>query len=140
MRAEHQPSMAGSIQAPPLWPAAGCIAAGARKPSKHSRLTELRVGCSGVGFCIPSDTVRRVVNQVIRFGRVVRPGLGLMLVSDDTAAKVLGPGNRGVIIRSVVPGSGAERARLRCGCSVQGCSHCSMHGMMIVLMYAEVYR
>lgn len=59
------------------------------------------------------------MNQVIRFGRVVRPGLGLMLVSDDTAANVLGPGNRGVIIRSVVPGSGAEQAQLRCSHGVR---------------------
>ena len=72
--------------------------------------------CSGVGFCIPSDTVRRVVNQIIRHGRVVRPGLGLLCVPDDTAMNVLGPGNRGVIIREVVPGSGAAEAKLRCEC------------------------
>ena len=40
-----------------------------------------------------------------------------MLIPDDAAANVLGPGNRGVIIRSVVPGSGAEQAQLRCACS-----------------------
>ncbi len=30
-------------------------------------------GIVGIGFAIPSDTVRRVVNQLIRYGRVVRP-------------------------------------------------------------------
>ena len=58
--------------------------------------------------------MRRVVNQIIRYGRVMRPGLGLLCVPDDTALKVLGPGNRAVIIRDVVPGSGAAEANLRC--------------------------
>ena len=34
-------------------------------------------GNIGIGFAIPVDTVRRVVNQLIRYGRVVRPTLGI---------------------------------------------------------------
>ena len=34
---------------------------------------------AGVGFAIPSDTVRRVVNQLVRHGRVIRPSLGLFI-------------------------------------------------------------
>ncbi|KAK9801377.1 hypothetical protein WJX73_003060 [Symbiochloris irregularis] len=67
----------------------------------------------GIGFCIPSDTVRWVVNQIIRHGRVIRPGLGVACLPDEAAANVLGPGQQGVIVREVVPGSGAAQAGLR---------------------------
>ncbi|KAK9810085.1 hypothetical protein WJX72_004555 [[Myrmecia] bisecta] len=67
---------------------------------------------SGVGFAIPSDTVRRVVNQLIRYGRVIRPGLGVTCLPDQTAAGIVGP-KAGVIIAEVIPGSGAAQAGLR---------------------------
>ncbi len=66
----------------------------------------------GVGFAIPSDTVRRVVNQIIRFGKVVKPTLGVAMVNDQSAAPVIGQG-KGVIIRDVLPGSSAAQAGLR---------------------------
>ena len=37
---------------------------------------------AGIGFSIPVDTVRRVVNQIIRYGRVVRPTLGINVADD----------------------------------------------------------
>lgn len=65
-----------------------------------------------MGFAIPSDTVRRVVNQIIRYGKVVRPTLGISMVSDQSAAPVIGQA-KGVIIREVLPGTGAAQAGLR---------------------------
>ena len=65
------------------------------------------------------------MNQIIRFGRVIRPGLGLLLVPDNTVANLE---DRGAVIRSVVPGSGAERAKLRrgplrcCRCRCRSCT------------------
>ena len=44
---------------------------------------------SGVGFAIPADTVRRVVNQIIRHGRVIKPGLGVQCVADQTARQMV---------------------------------------------------
>lgn len=38
---------------------------------------------SGIGFSIPVDTVRRVVNQLIRYGKVVRPTLGVNVAADQ---------------------------------------------------------
>ena len=38
--------------------------------------------CTGVGFAIGIDTVRRVVPQLIVTGRVVRPALNIQVVSD----------------------------------------------------------
>jgi S1-C subfamily serine protease len=39
-------------------------------------------GNVGIGFAIPVDTVRRVVNQIIVYGKVVRPTLGISIVDD----------------------------------------------------------
>merc|ERR1719498_708985 len=32
---------------------------------------------AGIGFAIPVDTVRRIVNQLIRYGRMLRPSMGI---------------------------------------------------------------
>ncbi|HLU48021.1 MAG TPA: trypsin-like peptidase domain-containing protein [Planctomycetota bacterium] len=66
---------------------------------------------AGIGFAVPIDTVRRVVDQLIRYGRVIRPGLGVECLPDDSARRV--GVERGVMIRRVVPGSGADAAGLR---------------------------
>jgi len=44
---------------------------------------------AGIGFSIPSDTVRRVVNQLIRFGKVRKVGLGVSALPDQQAATLL---------------------------------------------------
>jgi S1-C subfamily serine protease len=41
---------------------------------------------AGIGFAVPSDTVSRVVPQLIEKGRVTRAGLGVQLVPDHVAA------------------------------------------------------
>ena len=60
---------------------------------------------AGIGFSIPVDVVKWVVPELIEYGRVKRPTLGIELRSlrDD----------RGVLVWQVVPGSAAERAGLR---------------------------
>ena len=65
---------------------------------------------AGVGFAVPVDTVNRVVPHLLRSGRVVRPGLGVLIVPDQTARSL---GVEGVVISSVLPGSAAERAGMR---------------------------
>lgn len=66
---------------------------------------------AGIGFAVPIDTVKRVVGQLIRYGRVIRPGLGAAYLQDYWLRR-LGI-DRGVMIRRVIPDSGAERAGLR---------------------------
>ena len=34
---------------------------------------------AGIGFAIPISTVQRVVSQLVEFGRVVRPALGVQV-------------------------------------------------------------
>jgi S1-C subfamily serine protease len=65
---------------------------------------------AGIGFAVPVDTVNRVVPELIKHGKLIRPGLGVSLVPDAMAKRW---GIRGVIIGKVIRGSGAERAGLR---------------------------
>ncbi len=64
-------------------------------------------GSSGIGFAVPVDTVSSLVPQLIKYGKPVRPGIGVELVQDRFAASLR---VRGVIVRSVVPGGPAARA------------------------------
>jgi S1-C subfamily serine protease len=64
---------------------------------------------AGIGFAVPVDTVNRVVPQLIRHGRVIRPGLGIRIADDATAQRMNLPG---VLIIQNEPGSTAEAAGL----------------------------
>jgi S1-C subfamily serine protease len=68
-------------------------------------------GNVGIGFAIPSDTVNRVVTEVIRTGRLVKPDLGVRLY-DHKRLRRAGY-EQGVMIADVVPGGPADKARLR---------------------------
>jgi S1-C subfamily serine protease len=74
-------------------------------------------GNVGIGFAIPVDTVRRVVNQLIRYGKVVRPTLGIQVVDDRVAnnvARQLGRATLGgVLVAEVLPRSPAAQAGLQ---------------------------
>lgn len=65
---------------------------------------------AGIGFAIPVDEVNRVVPQLIRHGRVMRPGLGVQLAPDYMVAQL---GLSGALILGVQPGSAAAKAGLR---------------------------
>ncbi len=67
---------------------------------------------SGIGFSVPVDIVNRIVPQLIRDGRVPRPGIGIVVVDDESAARM---GVNGLVITRVLPRSAAERAGLRAG-------------------------
>ncbi|KAL3774736.1 LOW QUALITY PROTEIN: hypothetical protein HJC23_008857 [Cyclotella cryptica] len=43
---------------------------------------------AGIGFSIPVDTVRRVVNQIIRYGKVVRPTMGVNVAADQVVKSI----------------------------------------------------
>jgi S1-C subfamily serine protease len=71
---------------------------------------------AGIGFSIPVDTVRRVVNQLIRYGRVVRPTMGVNVADDRVVRSIAMQLRRelnGVLVVEVIPGSPAERAGLK---------------------------
>jgi len=69
-----------------------------------------RSGASaGIGFAVPTPTIKRVVSQIIEHGRVLNVGLGVTLLQDMQARRL---GIRGVIIRDVSHGSPAAAAGL----------------------------
>ncbi len=70
-----------------------------------------RSGASaGIGFAIPVDTIKKIVPQIIKYGRVIRPGLGISLLSDRYGKRL---GIQGVVIYEVPPDSEAYQKGLR---------------------------
>lgn len=65
---------------------------------------------AGIGFAVPVDTVNRIVPELIKYGKLIRPGLGVSLVPDAMAKRW---GIKGLIIGKVSRGSGAEQAGLK---------------------------
>lgn len=66
---------------------------------------------AGIGFAIPVDTVRRIVTQLIRYGRVVRPSLGVQVAEDSLMANIersIGAKLEGVMVVETPPGSPAS--------------------------------
>lgn len=64
---------------------------------------------AGIGFAIPVDTVQRVVPQLIRHGKVIRPDIGVSYVSDHIAHQL---GLKGALVGTIKPGGGAHEAGL----------------------------
>ena len=74
-------------------------------------------GSEGVGFSIPSNTVRMVYEQLRQHGHVRRGTIGI-LARDITPTLATGLGlaqRSGVILEDVLPGSSAARSGLRAG-------------------------
>jgi S1-C subfamily serine protease len=65
---------------------------------------------AGVGFAVPVDTVRSIVTQLIEHGRVVRPGLGVVVDEGDLAVRAR---IRGALVLMVKPGSPAAEAGIQ---------------------------
>jgi len=67
---------------------------------------------SGVGFAVPVDTIKKIVPELIRNGKVTWPALPLTILSDDYARRLRADG-RGAIVLEVPEGGEAARAGLR---------------------------
>ena len=65
---------------------------------------------AGIGFAVPVDTVNRIVPQLIAYGKMIRPGLGIRSVNDSLARRW---GIKGVAIYDVTRGGAAAGAGLR---------------------------
>jgi serine protease Do len=71
-------------------------------------------GSQGIGFAIPSNTVRTALESVLKHGRIIRGYLGIVsraLQSEQQSAT----DNEGVVIDQVMPGSPAAQAQLQPG-------------------------
>ena len=65
---------------------------------------------AGIGFAVPVDEVNRVVTEIIKHGRLIRPGLGISVANERLMERL---GVAGVLIVQVESGSSAEKAGLR---------------------------
>jgi S1-C subfamily serine protease len=65
---------------------------------------------AGIGFAVPVDIVNEIVPDLIRYGRVLRPGLGVIPFEDRLARRA---GIRGLLIDTVSENGGAAQAGLR---------------------------
>jgi len=72
---------------------------------------------AGIGFAIPVNTAKAVINDLITIGRVRRPSLGVrsLPIGPELAQELGLPADYGVLIVETVPGGAADRAGLRGG-------------------------
>ncbi|GMU70531.1 MAG: hypothetical protein AMXMBFR37_28630 [Steroidobacteraceae bacterium] len=74
------------------------------------------LGVEGIGFAIPVNLVRGVMQEILDHGRVIRGSIGVGLAEvDDAQAQRLGLPRAGVVITNVFQGSPAAEAGLRAG-------------------------
>ncbi|MGB3221733.1 MAG: PDZ domain-containing protein, partial [Desulforhopalus sp.] len=65
---------------------------------------------AGIGFAVAVDIVNGIVPQIIRHGKIIRPGIGAT-IADERVVKRLGL--EGVLILNVEQGGPAEKAGLQ---------------------------
>jgi S1-C subfamily serine protease len=72
---------------------------------------------AGIGFAIPINTAKAVLNDLVTLGRVRRPALGIRTIpiGPELAEEMGLPADYGLLIVQVVPGGAADRAGLRGG-------------------------
>ena len=72
---------------------------------------------AGIGFAIPINTAKAVLNDLVTLGRVRRPALGVrtMEIGPELANQMGLAADYGLLIVQVVPGGSADRAGLRGG-------------------------
>ncbi|MGA9854392.1 MAG: DegQ family serine endoprotease [Gammaproteobacteria bacterium] len=74
-------------------------------------------GNLGIGFAIPINMAKSVMDQLIKYGKVERGMLGVQVQSltPDLAQALKLPQNQGAVVNQVVPGSEAEKAGIKPG-------------------------
>jgi S1-C subfamily serine protease len=72
---------------------------------------------AGIGFAIPINTAKAVLNDLVTIGRVRRPALGVLTIpiSPDIADQLGLSSDYGLLIVRAVPGGAADRAGLKGG-------------------------
>ena len=98
-------------------------------------------GNVGIGFAIPVDTVRRVVNQIIQYGKVVKPTIGINVL-DDRILKFIeeqvGRPLDGCLVAQIVPNGPASASGLEA--TAQNDAGSLILGDLIVAVNGEPVR
>ena len=72
---------------------------------------------AGIGFAIPINTAKAVLDDIARYGRVRRPSLDVVIlpIGPDLAEQIGLPADYGILVQRVLPGGAAERGGLKGG-------------------------
>jgi S1-C subfamily serine protease len=81
----------------------------------NSSIFTIGGGNIGIGFAIPANTIRRVVTELIREGRVLRPWFGIegYTLDESLASSLDLPVQHGILVVRVYRGSSADSAGVR---------------------------
>ena len=93
---------------------------------------------SGIGFAIPINTAKAVLDDFAKYGYVRRPSLDIetLAIGPDIAEQIGLPADYGILIDRVVPGGAADKAGLKGGTqrAYQGNTPVMLGGDLIVGM------
>src|SRR4029077_11445233 len=68
---------------------------------------------AGIGFAIPSNTIRTALESLLKQGRIIRGYLGIQSRASQPGQS--STDNEGVVVDQIVPGSPAAQAKLQRG-------------------------
>ena len=71
-------------------------------------------GSQGIGFAIPSNTVRTALESLLKKGRIIRGYLGIQMRVPQSGQPALSPGEA-VVVDEIIPGSPADESHLQKG-------------------------
>ena len=74
---------------------------------------------AGIGFAVPVSFIKRIVPQLIQYGKVIRPGVGITVLTSGQKYYLLGDQD-GVVVDQVTRGGPAAKAGLRGGRHLPG--------------------
>jgi S1-C subfamily serine protease len=96
---------------------------------------------SGIGFAIPINTARAILDDYAKYGYIRRPSLDIVTlpIGPDIAEQIGLPSDYGILIERVLPGGAAEKAGLHGGSqkAYQGNTPVMLGGDLIVAMDGE---
>ncbi|PKM79370.1 MAG: peptidase S1, partial [Firmicutes bacterium HGW-Firmicutes-13] len=69
-------------------------------------------GVEGMGFAIPSNTVKKIVQDLIEYGKIIRPWMGVIVseLDENIVRRYNLSVNYGILVDDVVPGGPAAEA------------------------------
>ncbi|MFI5360613.1 MAG: S1C family serine protease [Elusimicrobiota bacterium] len=74
---------------------------------------------AGIGFAVPAAFIKRIVPQLVSFGKVIRPGIGISVLTEGQKYYLLGDQD-GVLVDSAARAGPAAKAGLRGGRRLPG--------------------
>jgi serine protease Do len=77
--------------------------------------TAIVSGASGIGFAVPSNLAKAIVDQIEKHGKVIRSwlGVGVQPLTPDLAKALKVPSDHGAVVTQVTPNTPAAKAGLK---------------------------